>query len=100
MTYFGISFSHKSGVYWVRDNPNNTLCHFFRILNLVIFEAKILSKYIDSGYLVCSTPSTILCRSFSNFKGILVMHLRCACSLDITLRLFLSLVSPFALSQI
>ena len=38
--------------------------HFFRILNLVIFQAWILRKYIDSRYLVCATPPTVLCRSF------------------------------------
>ena len=37
---------------------------FSRKLNLVIFSAFLLSKSIDSGYLVCATPPTVLCRFF------------------------------------
>ena len=52
-----------------------------------IFQAWTLSKGIDSGYLVCATPSTVLCRSFWNFTGVFVMVWRCAYELDIILRL-------------
>ena len=47
---------------WFGYTPQINFCHFFfRILNLVIFQARILSKGIDSGYLVCVTPPTDLC---------------------------------------
>ena len=36
---------------WFGYNPQINFCHFFRILK-VIFQARILSKGIDSGYLV------------------------------------------------
>ena len=36
--------------------------HFFHTLNLVIFQP----QYIDSGYLVSTTPQTILYLSFWN----------------------------------
>ena len=65
---------------------------FFRILNLVIFQSWILLKCIDSGYLVCATPPAVLCQSFSNFTSVSVMVWRCACGLDIIIRLiFLTL---------
>ena len=69
--------------------------HFFRILNLVTFKAWILSKDIDSGYLVCTTPSAVLCWSFWNFTGVFVMVWRCACGLDIILRLIFVTFSAF-----
>ena len=53
--------------------------------HLVIFQARILSKCIDTGCLVCTTP-TVLCQSFWNFTGVLVMVWRCASGLDIVLR--------------
>ena len=46
---------------WFGYNPQIDFCHFFCILNLVIFQARILSKCIDSGYLVCAAPPTVLC---------------------------------------
>ena len=33
-------------------NPQIIFCHFFRNLNLVFFQALLLSTYIDSMYLV------------------------------------------------
>ena len=84
---------------WFEYNPRINFYHFFRILNLVIFQAQILSKGIDSGYLVCATPPTVLCQSFLNFVGVSVMVWRCACGLDIFLRLFLSLFRHFKLSH-
>ena len=58
---------------WFGYNSQINFCHFFRILNLVIFRARILSKGIDRGYLVCATPPTDFCRSFRNFTGAFVM---------------------------
>ena len=37
-------------------NPQIIFCHFFRNLNLVIFQALLLSTYVDSMYLVRVTP--------------------------------------------
>ena len=59
---------------------------FFRILNLVVFHIWILLKCIDSGYLVCATPPTVLYQSFWNFTGVFFMVWRYACGLDIILR--------------
>ena len=53
---------------WFGYNPQINFYHFFRIWNLVIFQARILSKGIDSGYLVCATPPTVLCRSFETLQ--------------------------------
>ena len=47
---------------WFGYYPEIIFCHFFRNSNLVIFYAFLLSKRIDSGYLVCATPPTVLCR--------------------------------------
>ena len=55
--------------------------HFFHFVNLVIFWP----QCIDSGYLVCATPHTILYQSFWNFAHIFSMVRRCACGLHIIL---------------
>ena len=44
-------------------------CHFFRIVNLVVFGIK---AYRDTGYLVNTTPPTILVGTFSNFACVFV----------------------------
>ena len=44
---------------------------------------RILSKGIDSGYLLCAIPPTVLCWSFWNFTGVFVLVWRCACGFDI-----------------
>ena len=52
------SFDHglKTCV-WFGYNPQIRFCHFFRNLNLVFFQALILSTYVDSMYLVwINTP--------------------------------------------
>ena len=55
---------------------NNVFYYFFIIFILIFyyfmgqnchtvtFQAQIVSKYIDTGYLVCATPLIVLCRSF------------------------------------
>ena len=58
-------------------------CHFFHFVNLVIFPP----QCIDSGYLVSTTPHTILYRSFLNFVHVFSMVWRCACGLDVMLAL-------------
>ena len=67
---------------WFGYNPQIKVWSRFRIVNLVIFQAWIISKGIDCGYLVRATPPTVLCRSFWNVTGICVMDWRCACYLD------------------
>ena len=41
---------------WFRYNPQIIFYHFFCKLNLVIFQALLLSTYVDSMYLVRVTP--------------------------------------------
>ena len=41
---------------WFGYNPQIIFCHFFRKLNLVFFQALLLSTYVDSMYLVRVTP--------------------------------------------
>ena len=50
---------------WFGHSPQIIFCHFFHKLNLVIFSAFLLSKWIDSGHLVCATPPTVLCQFLS-----------------------------------
>ena len=45
---------------WFEYNPDMYFCHFLLHLDLVIFQARILTKYVDTWYLVCATPSTLL----------------------------------------
>ena len=62
---------------WFGYNPQTNFCHFFCILNLVIFQAWILPKYIDSVYLVCGTPPTVF-----------VMVWKWACGLELIFVIF------------
>ena len=71
---------------WFEYYPQINFCHFFRILNLVIFRRE-YSQCVYIGYLVCATPLAVLCQSFWNFTGVFVMVWRCACTLFIILRL-------------
>ena len=57
-------------------------------MNLAIFLTFLLSKWMDSGYLVCASPPTVLYWFFWNFTGVLDMVWRYACGLDIILKLF------------
>ena len=70
---------------WFGYSPEINFCYFFRVLNLATFLAWILSKSKVSGYLVCTTPHTVLCWPFWNFASYFVMVCRCACGLDIIL---------------
>ena len=60
-------------------------------MNLVIFRP----LCIDSGYLVSTTPRTILYRSFWNFAHVFSMVWRYACGLDIILALIFITFSTF-----
>ena len=72
---------------WYGYDPQVIFCHFF--------HARILSKCIDSGYLMCATPPTVLWRSFCYFTGVFVIVSRCACGLDIIHRSFFITFSAF-----
>ena len=58
---------------WFGYNPQIIFCHFFHKLNLAIFPALSITKWMDRGYLVGATPPTVLCQFFRNFTGVLVM---------------------------
>ena len=75
---------------WLRYNPQIIFVTFCK-LNLVVFQALYITKWMDRRYLVGATPPTVLYWFFWNFAGVLVMVRRYACGLDIILRLFLSL---------
>ena len=66
---------------------------FFYKLNFVIFQALLLFMLVDNGYLVCATLPTV----FETLQIFFAMDRRCACGLDIILRLFLSLFSQVEL---
>ena len=72
---------------WFGYNPCINFCHFFHFVNFVISWPQILWKCIDSGYLVSTTPHTILYQSFWNFAHVFAMVWRYACGLDIILEL-------------
>ena len=72
---------------------------FFAFWTQVIFETPILSECIYIGYLVWATPPTVLCRSFWNFTGVFAVVWRCACGLNIILRLFFIIFSHFQFSH-
>ena len=55
---------------WFGYSPKIFFGHFFHKFNLAIFQAFLQSKWIDSGYLVCATPPTVLCWFFWNFTDV------------------------------
>ena len=60
--------------------------HFFCFVNLVFFfQFEMLSKCIDSGYIVGATPLTVFLHLFWNFADVFGTEWRCACDLGITL---------------
>ena len=87
LTFYRCFYHGLKMCIWFEYYPWISFCHFFRILNLVIFEARILSKCMYIGYLVCVTLTAVLCGCFWNFTGVFVMVWRCACDLDIIIRL-------------
>ena len=69
----------------------------FHNLNLVLFQALYITRWMDREYLVCATPPTVLYRFFWNFTGVLVMVWRYACGLDLIFRSFLSYKTSLSL---
>ena len=49
---------------WFGYNPLVILSHFFCFVNLVFFQYEMLSKCIDTGYLVGTTPLTVFHQLF------------------------------------
>ena len=81
-------FGQSEDCMWLRYNSQVSFVTLHK-LNLVILWALLLSKWTDSGYLVCATPPTILRQFFWNLKGAFFMVWRCACGfIIIILRLF------------
>ena len=72
---------------WFGYNPCIYFCYFFHFAKFVIFWPQILWKCCDSGYLLSTTPHTILYWSFWNFVHVFAMVWRCAYGLDIILEL-------------
>ena len=65
-----------------------TFSRFLCFVNLVFFRYEMLSKYIDSGYLVGEIPLTVFQWLFWNFADVFCMEWRCACGFGIILWLF------------
>ena len=82
---------------WFWYNPWITFCHFF---DYVIFWPQTLWKFRDSGYLVSTTPHTILYLSFWNFAHVFAMVWRCAYGLDIILELIFATFSTLSFSDL
>ena len=68
---------------WFRYNPLIIFSHFFCFVNLVYFWYEMLSRCIDSGYLVGATPLTVLHWLFWNFTDVFCMEWRYACGFHI-----------------
>ena len=76
---------------WFGYNSRIIFCHLFHIVNLVIFHP----LYISCGYLVSTTPHTILYQSFLNFAHAFSIVWRCACEFDIILQAIFYFFSLF-----
>ena len=69
--------------------------HFFCFVNLSLFFLReMLSKCIDSGYLVGATPLTVFHQLFWNFADVFCMKWRCACDFGIILGYFFFSIFP------
>ena len=56
-TFTDLCFGHGlKTCMWFGCNPQIIFCHFFCNLNLVFFQALLLSTYVDSMYLVRVSP--------------------------------------------
>ena len=73
---------------WFWYNPLIIFSHFFCFVNLVFFRYEMLSKHIDSGYLVGATYLTLFHPLFRNIADVFSMEWRCACGFGIILLLF------------
>ena len=63
-------------------------CHFFHIMNLVIFHPLYIYIYIQLVPLVSATPLIVLYRLLRNFACVFFMAWGYACGLDIIVRSF------------
>ena len=69
---------------WFGYNPWINFCHFFYLVNFVIFWPQVLWKCRDSGYRVSATPHTIFIKLCTCFFATVW---RCVCGLDLFLQL-------------
>ena len=58
------TWSEDMHVVWIYSS--NYFYHFFCYFNLGIFLAFLLSKLMDTGYLVCATPPTVIFSHLNN----------------------------------
>ena len=73
---------------WFGYNTLNIFSHFFCFVNLVFYLHEMLSKCIDSEYLVGATPLTVFHRLFWNFADVFCMKWKYASGFGIILWLF------------
>ena len=73
---------------WFWYNSLIIFSHFFCFVNLVIFWSEMLSKCIDSGYLVPAQLLTVFFWLFWNFADVFNMEWRCACGFAVILDYF------------
>ena len=83
---------------WFWYNPLIIFSHFFCFMNFVFFRYEMLSKCIDSGYLV-SASLTVFHWLFWNFADVFSMNWRCACGFGIILWL-INFFSLFLLCEL
>ena len=74
---------------WFGYNTLIIFSYFFCYVNLVSFLREMLSKCIDSRYIVGASPLTVFHRMFWNFADVFCMERRCACGFDNFFSLFL-----------
>ena len=79
---------------WFGYNSLIILFYLFCFVNLVFFWYEMLSKCIDSGYIVGAVPLTVFNRLFWNFADIFCIEWRCAYGFGIKLKT-LVICSPF-----
>ena len=77
--------------HWTQVSDCCPLGYLFCCVNLVFFQYAMLSKCIDSRYLVGATPLTVFHQLFWNIADVFSMEWRCACGFGIILWLFFSL---------
>ena len=82
-------------VVWVRYYFDYFFSFFLLCELSLFFWHEMLSKYIDSRYLMGATPLTVFLQLFWNFADVFWMEWRCACGFSIILWYFFSLSLQF-----
>ena len=82
---------------WFWYNNLIIFSHFFWFVNLVsFFLQEMLSKCMDSGYLMGATPLTVFLQLFWNFADVFWMEWTCACGFGAILWYYFSLSLQFS----